>query len=71
MTKLYEFVPQLEVISGFKVRCEMKHRSETLGTHIEYASYREQDKFVVSNLSPFGAGLKDRNQPCGRVSLAM
>ena len=67
---LYELVPQLEVISGFKVRCEMKRRSRTLTTYTEYASYREQNKLVVSNLSSFGVRLKDRSQPSGRVFLA-
>ena len=67
---LYELVPQLEVISGFKVRREMKRRSRTLRTYTEYANYRRQNKLAVSNLSSFGVGVKDRSQPCGRVSLA-
>lgn len=67
---LYELVPQLEVISGFKVRCEMKRRSRILTTYTEYANYREQNKLVVSNLSQFGVGLKGRSQPSGHVFLA-
>ena len=66
---LYELVPQLEVISGFKVRCEMK-RSGTLTTYIEYANYQKQNKSVVSNLSSFGRGQKDQNKLFCRVSLA-
>jgi hypothetical protein len=64
---LYELVPQLEVISGFKVRCEMKRRSRTSTTYIEYANYRGRDKLVVSNLSSFGVGLKGSKptfRPC-------
>ena len=66
---LYELVPQLKVISGFKVRREMK-KSGTLTTYIEYANYQKQNELVISDLSSFGVGLKGRDQPSSRVSLA-
>ena len=39
---LYELVPQLEVISGFRIRREMKRRSRSFTTHVEHANYQEQ-----------------------------
>ena len=66
---LYELVPQLEIISGLKVRREIKG-SGTLTTHIEYANYQQQNKLVISNLSSFGVGLEGRDPPSCRVSLA-
>jgi hypothetical protein len=67
---LYELVPQLGVISGSKVGREMKRRSGMLITYIEYPNYWKHTKLAVSELSPFGLGLKGQSQPCGRVSLA-